>query len=189
MSSFAASIAVDHDRRHPDDFYPTPAPVARAMVKLEPWGPVVWEPAAGEGDIVREIEASGRRCIATDIAPRGPFAQLDFLQASARISAADICTNPPFGLAEEFAWHALALGAPRVMLLLELRFLQGVENGRPDLLHRLARVWVSLRRMPFKRGGTDGGRGGGSMKQHALFVWERGHCGPREVLFFDWKDF
>jgi hypothetical protein len=171
------------------DFTPTPLPVARAMVELEPWGPAVWEPACGDGAISGEFLRRGHQVVETDIAPRIPARRLNFLDAC-QLAAPEICSNPPFNASDAFVEHALNLGATRVMMLLPLGWMQGVEAPRPALLWQrgLARVWVSARRIPFLRGGWDGGKGGGPVHKHALFVWEAGYAGDPVLKHFDWRD-
>lgn len=175
----------------PTDFTPTPAPVARAMVQLESWSPRVWEPSCGDGAISSEFVACGHDVVETDLVPRRVGSRLDFLQARTLL-ADDICTNPPFNIAARYADHALFLRPRKLMLLLPLGFQQAVSEPHRSLVatgRGLARVWVSVRRIPFKRGGWDGGKGGGPVHKHALFVWERGHAGPPALMNFDWKDF
>ncbi|WP_310498292.1 hypothetical protein [Sandarakinorhabdus sp.] len=190
MSAPAAMIARDPANTDATDFTPTPEPVARAMVALEPWGPRVWEPACGDGALSGQFLRAGIDVVETDLAPRGVGSRLDFLHAR-HLLAPEICTNPPYrdGLTDAFAAKALELGARRVMLLMPLGWMQAVQAPRPQLLRRgLARVWVSSRRIAFKRGGWDEGQGGGSMHKHALYVWEAGYAGDPVLKFFDWRE-
>lgn len=172
------------------DFTPTPAPVAQAMCELERWGPTVWEPACGDGAISGEFFRRGHDVVETDLVPRGCGSRLDFLQAR-ELLAPEICTNPPFNRAAAFVDQALNLGASKVLMLLPLGWMQAVSEPAAGLLdgRGLARVWVSARRIEFKRGGWDGGAGGGPVHKHALFVWVPGHVGPWATARFDWKDF
>lgn len=172
------------------DFTPTPAPVARAMCELEPWGGRVWEPACGDGAISGEFFRRGYEVVETDLVPRGCGTRLDFLQCR-ELLAPEICTNPPFNIAARFIDHALSLDPDRVMMLLPLGWLQAVSEPQLGLVTRrgLARVRVSTRRIPFLRGGWDAGNGGGPVHKHALFVWERGFTGDWAGSSFDWRDF
>lgn len=183
-------LARDTGHVDPTDFTPTPAPVARAICELESWGPRVWEPACGDGAISGEFFRRGFDVVETDLVPRGVGSRLDFLQVR-ELLAEDIATNPPFNQSDAFVQQALDLGARKVLMLLPLGWMQGVLPKRTQLTMQsgLARIWVSNRRIPFLRGGTDGGNGGGPVHKHALFVWERGHRGGVSMGWFDWQDF
>lgn len=191
MTALAISTGAswrDSARGEPDGYYPTEMPVARAIATLEPWPRAVWEPAAGCGRIVRAFREAGHRVVATDLVDRGLGGGRDFLEERALLAPA-IVTNPPFHLAEAFLRHALDLGAEQVALLLRLAWLEGQDRFAGDTWTRgFARVWVSARRTTMKRGGWDGGRGGGSMVAFGWFVWRRGHEGPAELRHFDWAD-
>lgn len=53
--------------RRPQDYYPTPAWVVDALDEVVPLkGRLIWEPAAGEGAMVRALEALGASVWATD---------------------------------------------------------------------------------------------------------------------------
>lgn len=182
----AAAAAAD-----PTDFTPTPAPVGRAIVALESWGPRVWEPACGDGAISGQFLRAGHQVVETDLVPRGVGARLDFFAAD-RLLADDIATNPPFNMAALFIDHALSLAPRKVLMLLPLGFMQAVNDLQCSLIWRgrgLCRVWVAVRRIPFKRGGWDAGQGGGPVHKHALFVWEPGFTGDPVLKSFDWQDF
>jgi hypothetical protein len=189
QSASVRMIARDAAHVDPTDFTPTPVPVARAMVELEPWGEKVWEPACGDGAISGEFFRRGFDVVETDLVPRGVGTRLNFLDCR-QLLAPEICTNPPFNAADAFVKHALDLGAVRVMMLLPLGWLQAVTEPRCSLIDKrgLARVWVSTARIPFLRGGWDAGKGGGPVHKHALFVWIRGHEGPAAMKRFDWRD-
>lgn len=112
--------------RRKSDFYPTRDPHAVAV--LNPltvgWPQDVWEPAAGEGDLVRALEDIGLRVTATDLEDYdgGGLGGLDFLKFERPLAPA-IITNPPFSLASEFIDHALGkLGVRYLALLLKSDF-------------------------------------------------------------------
>ena len=90
--------------RRADDFYPTGQPEAiRALLAYD--GPRihecggVWEPACGDGALVREIRGAGIRCIASDLVDRGcpDSGVLDFFVTKESPCRA-IITNPPYDL-------------------------------------------------------------------------------------------
>src|SRR5690606_12270585 len=66
--------------REKDDFYPTPPEPTRAFLhaeirRLRDFG-VIWEPAAGDGAMAREMEALGLRVVASDLVDRGCGAEI-----------------------------------------------------------------------------------------------------------------
>lgn len=76
-----------------------------------PENTVIWEPAAGEGDMAGVLQTYFETVYATDI-----MDGTDFLKSS--IDAADwIITNPPFSLAEAFIRRAAKLGKPFAFLV------------------------------------------------------------------------
>lgn len=90
------------DTRRPLDLYPTAAPEAiRALLsadgeRIRALGSA-WEPAAGHGDLVREIEAAGIPCSASDIADHGcPGVVVRSFYDWAESPAPVVITNPPY---------------------------------------------------------------------------------------------
>jgi len=116
--------------RHANDFYPTPAAVTDVLIDhwLDEWcgeNDVVWEPAAGNGAMVRRLSAAGIRTIGSDLhaytgpdgLPTGYQSGVDFLSAEfpealwalPRGPRITVVTNPPFKLAAAFVERAAAL--------------------------------------------------------------------------------
>src|SRR5690606_1416040 len=95
----------EHLEREKDDFYPTPPEPTRAFLhaeidRLRDFS-LIWEPAAGDGAMVREMEALGLDVHASDMVDRGCGAQIaDFYDFTASRAHA-IVTNPPF---QECGW-------------------------------------------------------------------------------------
>jgi hypothetical protein len=112
--------------RHPTDLYPTNPAWTEALLDQVHLRGAVWECAAGNGDMVRVLEARGYLVRATDL-----LAGCDFLKQTAPWPGS-IVTNPPYSLAEEFVAHAIDLGAEQVAMLLPIGFL-----GSQRRFHRL----------------------------------------------------
>ena len=187
-SAYARGISPDHENREKDDFYPTPPEATRSLLAKETFGPRIWEPACGDGAISKVLEAAGHEVVSTDLFDRGyGEARVDFLMEH-RLAAPEIVTNPPFKLAEQFLRHALDLGATKVAMLLRLAWLEGAERKRIFESTPIARVHVASRRISMARGGTDDGKGGGSMIAFAWFVWDCSHEGAPSLGWFDWKE-
>lgn len=109
-----AKIVGAHGRRRKGDYYPTPPEVTQALIqwlKL-PSGTVIWEPAEGAGDMVRELRRCGYRVIGSDISTG-----TDFLTAPLPVGVEWIITNPPFSLSVEFINRCAEIGKPFALLL------------------------------------------------------------------------
>lgn len=96
--------------REENDFYATHPQATRDFldilkkdkVKLSPF---IWECACGQGDMAKVFREYGFNVYATDLIDRGyGLTGIDFL-TSDYLTDCDIFTNPPFKLAEEFAYR------------------------------------------------------------------------------------
>ena len=93
--AYASSQTVDHENREVDDFYPTWPGATEALLRVETFDGAIWEPACGEGDMSRVLEAAGYDVISTDLIDRGyGEAPRDFLMEWTP-RAPNIVTNPP----------------------------------------------------------------------------------------------
>ncbi len=97
-------------RRAPFEFYPTPPEATRALLSVENFDGDIWEPACGNGDMSRELEAAGYSVVSTDLIQRD-FGKggVNFLKTDKPL-AKNIITNPPYGkhgLADAFVRKAL----------------------------------------------------------------------------------
>lgn len=98
------------------DFYPTPDDVTEALIFAidpNPETTKIWEPACGDGRMVKCLERIGPYAVVgTDILTGN-----DFLATPLPDGCNWIITNPPFSQAEEFIRHAYELGVPFAFLL------------------------------------------------------------------------
>lgn len=174
---FAATGKAPRDRpRAPDDLYRTPPEATRALLDAERdrlAGRKLWEPAAGHGDMSREIEAAGYDVAISDLVDRGCGAQVrdffDFARAPEGVSA--IVTNPPFCEVNardgrgRWVTHARAMGVDYMALLLNYAWFFA-EGLRPILQRwRVARVYAVCWRIDFTGDGA-------SPMNLAWFVWD-----------------
>jgi hypothetical protein len=138
----------------------------------------IWEPAAGNGAIVKPLRATGRTVLASDIADYGlPGCRIvDYLSAPTPPAgwADGIVTNPPYGLAQEFVAKAIS-EVGYVALLVRTNFLMdGEERGRWLNRNPPTRTWYLLPRLPMMhRHGWEGARST-SNTPHCWAVWEAG---------------
>jgi hypothetical protein len=160
----------DPESRHDEDFYRTPkwqtwALLTRIPVLRNGW--TYFEPCAGDGAIVRELESCGVACVrSNDIVTRGDLVPDFLLDARQHRSWARffcdggpedvVITNPPFNDAFEIAATALNYIDVGLALLLRLSWLEPTDE-RADWLaeHPPTRVIVLPRYDYRQNGKTD----------------------------------
>lgn len=180
---------VDAVARKKDDFYPTPPEPTRALLHAE-LGRIrdfasVWEPAAGDGAMVREMEAVGLSVVASDLIDRGCGATIgsfyDYVDAPARA----IITNPPFSECNrDPGWvrHALStLNAEYMALLLPVNWLGAAGRAALWAAFPPARIYLMRWRIDFT------GQGAPPML-NAWFVWDKAHHGETILRMLDRSD-
>jgi hypothetical protein len=178
--------------RETDDFYPTPPEPTRAFLHAEIGRlrqfPTIWEAAAGDGAMVREMEALGLKVFASDLIDRGCGAYLsDFYDFQIPASKA-LLTNPPF---QECGWgngkarwlkHALdVLDVEYMALLLNWTWPGAGGLGPFWAEHPASRVYLMRWKIDFT------GQGAPPML-NAWFVWDRQHVGETVLRMLDRKD-
>lgn len=178
-----------------DDLYESPPEAVHALLQAEKLPECIWEPACGPGAIVNVLRGAGHRVYATDLVDYGLEDSehgVDFLmehqQPGFYIGA--IVTNPPFKLAGEFVTHALALGVPKVCMLLRLAFLESERRSAILDGGLLARVHVFKNRLPMMHRagrGTQVAKTNSSAMAFAWFVWDFSHKGPTEIRRIAWS--
>lgn len=163
--------------RNADDWYCEPPWCVDALLKVEPFEGLCWDPACGGGNIPRQLEAAGLLVHSSDIADRGWGATgVDFLKITERDDSANIICNPPYGIIQPWIDHALSLVTSKVVVLARLAFLEGQARREWFKAKPLARVWVSSKRISMPPGGKDVPAKGGTIA-YAWFVFEHGHVG------------
>lgn len=149
----------------------------------------LWEPAAGDGAIVRPLTAAGFEVVASDIADyglEGCRTGVDYLSAPAQPGVEGIVTNPPYKLATKFAEKALK-EVPYLALLLRTNFLESTARLPFFRKHEPARIWISSCRLPMMhRHGWQGPRAP-SNTCYAWFIWDAWANQKRVIDWFDWK--
>lgn len=182
----------DHEARGLDAYF-TPVEAVISLLQIE--GPhlpkSLWEPAAGDGAIVRPLREAGHQVFASDIADYGLEdcrSGVDYLSAQRHADAGGIVTNPPYKLAVRFAQKAMR-EVPYLALLLRTNFLESTKRLPFFREHEPARIWISSRRLPMMhRFGWTGPRAP-SNTCFAWFVWDSTASQKRIVDWFDWREF
>jgi hypothetical protein len=173
-------------KRHRDDFYPTPPEATRALLSVETFKGLIWEPACGDGSMSRVLQER-YPVVSTDLVDRGFGASgQDFLMQTRVVE--NIVTNPPFKLLLPFARKALELSTGKVAFLARITVLEGIDRSKFLQSSPLKSVYVFSRRLTFNRGGTNETHGGG-MLAFCWLVWDHTHEGPATIGWLDAKEF
>jgi hypothetical protein len=153
------------------DFYPTPGWATHALINNERFEGRIWEPACGDGAMVRVLAETGQPVDATDLYDRG-FGEtgVDFLRSSRNVD--NIVTNPPYNSAEGFVEAGLRQTTRKLCLLLRLAFLEGANRQKTIFAKNPpARVWVFSERIAFYPAGAEV-KGSGTTA-YAWFIWDK----------------
>lgn len=185
-------VKADALEREKDDFYPTPPEPTRAFLHAEinhirPHGKV-WEPAAGDGAMVREMQVLGLGVFASDLIDRGAGAEIRSFYEFDEAPAPAIVTNPPFS---ECGWgngkarwlkHALDVLDVDYMALL-LNWTWPGAGGLAGFWHQhpASRVYLMRWKIDFT------GQGAPPML-NAWFVWDKKHRGETVLRMLDRND-
>jgi hypothetical protein len=181
--------------READDFYPTPPEPTRAFLAAEIDRlrnfVTIWEPACGDGAMVRELEAVGLDVFASDLVDRGPRAdelRSFYAYGAGAAPSRAIVTNPPFNECNSrdgkgrWIWHALdTLGVEYMALLMNWSWPGAGGLGGLWSQHPPARVYLMRWKIDFT------GQGAPPML-NAWFVWDKQHEGETVLRMLDRKD-
>lgn len=185
-------VKVAHLEREGADFYPTPPEPTRALLKAERERlldfPLIWEPAAGDGAMAREIEAAGHPCVMSDIHDRGCGATFaDFFNVTDPPARA-IITNPPY---QEINWrdgrgrwvsHAMeTLGVEYMALLLSWSWPGAGGHAPMWAKWPPARVYLMRWKIDFTGAGAP-------PMLNAWFVWDTSWTGETVLRMLDRND-
>ena len=170
-------------------FSPPEAAISLLHIEAQYLPQCIWEPAAGDGAIVRPFQNAGFTVIASDITDyglHGCLTGIDYLTAKPIRGVHGIVTNPPYKLAMKFAEKTLR-ETFYLALLLRTNFLESTARLNFFRKHQPARIWISSRRLPMMhRHGWQGPRAP-SNTCFAWFVWDARSNEKRVIDWFDWK--
>lgn len=170
----AQSLVGTSEGRPENDYYPTPPEATRALLNLEKFSGVIWEPACGEGHISKVLIESGYKVKSTDLVDRGyGTGGQDFLKSFDMCE--NIITNPPYNIAQQFIEHALVRSTGKVAMLCKLQFLEGAKRKKMFESTPLKSVYVFSKRLSMTRNGEKMKNSG--MIAFAWFVWDHEYKG------------
>jgi hypothetical protein len=150
-------------KRHDADFYVTPESAFKPLLSFIPLVGQVWEPACGDGRLIKWMLENGLGADGNDLSNG-----YDFLKDVTPREA--IVTNPPFSLALEFCDHALDCSLD-VFMLLRLNFLASKKRQEWWRRNPPAALFVLSERPSF----TDNGKTDAT--DYAWFYWGKIHKG------------
>lgn len=165
--------------RATNDFYLDQPEATEALLKVERFSGLSWDPACGIGTIPKTMIVAGLKCVGTDIVDRGyrqqagPMSPVDFLTIGFPGDIANIVSNPPFHKDTLIPWvdKALSIASHKVAFLLPLTFLEGAARTR-------WRISMPPGEM-LQRGEVEPT---GGKKAFAWFIWEHGWQGPAHEI-------
>lgn len=162
-----------------NDWYVEPRWCVDALLDVERFSGLSWDPSCGGGNIPIAMQERGLECWGSDIADRG-YGQTGLCFFDCEHVADNIVTNPPFGVIEDYIRRALQQTRRKVAILARLALLEGIERQKLFRSTPLARVWVSSRRISMPPGGSGIKASGGSIA-YGWFIWEHGHEGRAQL--------
>ena len=195
------------DKHVAANFYPTPPEATRALLSVETFDGMIWEPANGQGHITSELVRAGYTVLATDLNAwddclHAGTSGVDFLAPDVMGQvwlegelprSLNIVTNPPYGsgLADAFVRRALSITrrtGGKVAMLLNLASLAHPartprwKKSPPARIYAIDGVvcWPDPTTRP-PRHFTE--------HRYAWVVWEPHHTGPSQFWWLSAADF
>lgn len=166
------------------DLYETPAWVTEALLPHLPKLNTVWEPACGNGKMVRVLENLAQ-VYACDIEPGEGYITADFLGPTPRVpvdSVEAIITNPPYEFAQEFIERALNRMKPNnglVAMLLRTDFDHAKTRQHLFSGHKaFAKKLVLTKRIVW-----FDGPGAAPSFNHAWYIWDWKNTGLPVIVY------
>lgn len=194
---FRTSGATGHsvEERQEHDYYATDPIAAEWLLKLEPQLNSIWECSCGGGHLAKVFDKLGKLLLATDLIDYGYSSEtcgseeFDFLKIDTEKFGyyyGDICTNPPFKNALEFAKQGLKLlmDGRYLCLFLKIQFLEGKERKKFFEENPPIRIWVTSSRIKCAKNGIFD-KYNSSVACYAWFVWQKGYKGDTVVKWFN----
>lgn len=177
------TVATSQYERVANEKYYTPAWVTEALLSAERFEGRIYDPAAGDGQILEAVRGLGFDAFGSDIAPDAQDIDAsDFFKVAYNVPS--IVTNPPYGVqsrtAVRFIEHALSLTEMqrgKVAMLLKVGF--DSAGGRRHLFADHPAFAVEYRLTKRIRWTNLPQSDAGPTENHSWFVWDwRKRPGP-----------
>lgn len=142
------------------DIFQTPLGTFDNVLQYVPKDYIIWEPACGKGNIVKDLTQHGYKVIGTDIEDEYDFFTYQPKQFDI------VITNPPYSIKDKWIKRCYELNKPFI-LLLPLTALEGIKRQE---LYRQYGVSVMLfnKRINYE---TPSGKGSGAWFPSCLLSW------------------
>ena len=181
------------DERQELDFYATHPSAATALMDVEDFHGMIWEPAAGMGHLARELRKK-HTVYCSDIIKRNyAVGEKDFLTVNMQNMNINIVTNPPYKQAQEFIEKSLNVISEgyKVCMFLKLTFCEGKKRAIFFKKHPPKRIWVFSSRIAIAKDGDFEAyaKTGGSAICFAWFIWEKGYTGKTTLDWIPWNSY
>src|SRR5438445_6158937 len=111
--------------RNVADFYIDPPECSEELFRKIKFDGHIYDPACGNGTIVKSAIKCGYDAVGSDIIDRGYVYHKLVNYLEDQHEYFNIVTNPPYNLVEEFALHSLQFTINKTALLVRLAFLEG----------------------------------------------------------------
>ncbi len=185
-TTLGASNHSDHDRAERDYYATDPIVIEPLLKQLEKNGEYlskdIWENAAGDGHLSKELTKFGYNVFSSDIIKRSFECDIiDFLLVNEPIEK-NIITNPPYFIAYEFLENAMdnIKEGLFVIMFLKLTFLEGQKRKKLFEKYPPKYVYVFSQRKKCAMNG-DFEHTGSSAACYAWFVWQKGYAGKPQI--------
>lgn len=176
-----------NNQRPIEDYYATPAPIARVLLDHEGFAGSILEPCVGEARVIEHVLFERGYSEVTCFDLQGEEGERrDFFDVTERYDA--IVTNPPFNAHVRFIQHAKRVARQKIALLLPLNYLTGKQRHSQiweDQVFPLARVYIFNRGVGFLSNDPFADRVPPTQLYCAWFVFERAHSGPPQLKWID----
>lgn len=130
-----------------EDFFPTHPAWTRALLNHVRFDGIISEPCAGDGAVVRVLEANGYTVDASDLVDRGAGYRVESAFHIERHE--NVVTNPPYSDVEDLIEHWLKTTERKIAVLVRMGLLEGQRRyNRLFSEHPPAMVVIIPERMP-----------------------------------------
>lgn len=162
------------------DLYETPEELTNMILQFEKFEGNVFEPCCASGKMSRVLEKQGYVVISSDIREEDIYGKggKDFLGFNEL--ADNIMTNPPYSIGTEVVIHALEHYSKKVIMLVRIQFLNGVERKKLYENYPPKRVYVISKRPTLYPSGQPAPKNPGTI-DYVWIVWDKDYKGATEL--------